>query len=154
MRTSWLTAYGWKDKHDNGNYRRVPSGSWDQLPQESWHSIHNKFLRSSPKFGYSIGDKVGWQSSDKGVPPGSQGRIAGFEDDAVEVKLAFGEFLFHLGVLYRIGEDALFFKLGDAMTWTWEDSDVLHGCVGVVLVDSGTRECPLESALCLATHTG
>ncbi len=66
----------------------------------------------------------------------------------VEVKFAFGEYLFAPGVLYRIGEVIHGFSLGGSITWTSEDSSVPCGCVRIVvgaqndklIVDFGARQ--------------
>ena len=116
----------------------------------------NKCIHSS-RFGYSAGELVGWESSDQDVPAGSQGKVSEFTEDAVAVKVIFGEYLFPPGVLYRIGQEVQGSRLGDSVAWTSDDyhaSDVPRGSVGTLIgargdkliVDFSTRQLLLESA--------
>ena len=105
----------------------------EQLPQDSWRSIRCKFQVKETKFGYFVGETVGWQSSNKDVPQGSWGTVVGFDEDTVEVKFASGAYLFPPNVLNRVGEEIHGFRLGDSVTWTSEDEHVPYGCVGTVI---------------------
>jgi hypothetical protein len=106
------------------------------------------------KFGYSIGDVVGWQWRDGDVPVGSQGKVTSFEEDAVAVMFTSGEFLFPPSVLYRFGEEVDGYRFGDSVSWTTEDAHARKGSVGIVigakdgmlLVDFGNRQYFLEAA--------
>ena len=108
------------------------------------------------EFGYSIGDLVGWTSSDHEVAAGSQGKVVDFSEDAVAVNFEFGEFLFPPEKLYRIGEEVYGFRLGDSVVWSTVDdyvSDLPAGKAGTIIgtqgikliVDFGTRQLLLEA---------
>ena len=109
----------------------------------------------SSRFGYSLKEVVGWLSSDKDVPPGSQGIISEFIEDSIAVKFPLGEFLFCPSLLYRVGAKTHGFKLGSPVIWESEDycaSDVPNGTVGILietqgdkLVDFGTRQLLVEA---------
>ena len=118
--------------------RGMFTGPWLQLPHDDWQSIHTKFPKKCSRFGFSVGELVGWVTSDSDVPLGSRGKVIGFSEDAVEVEIAAGEYCFPPGVLYRVGENVQGVrgvKLGDLVEWTTRDSYVScvsQGQAGVV----------------------
>jgi hypothetical protein len=118
--------------------RGMFTGPWLQLPHDDWQSIHTKFPKKCSRFGFSVGELVGWVTSDSDVPLGSRGKVIGFSEDAVEVAIAGGEYCFPPDVLYRVGENVQGvrgFKLGDLVEWTTRDSYVScvsQGQAGVV----------------------
>ena len=73
-------------------------------------------------FGFSVGDFVGWVSSDSDVPLGSQGKVIEFNVGGVVVKFSSGEYRFPPSVLYHVGVRAHGFMLGDLVDWVSRDS--------------------------------
>ncbi len=62
----------------------------------------DKCIHSS-RFGYSVGELVGWEYSDQDVPAGLQGKVSEITEDAVAVKFIFGEYLFLLAYCTVLG---------------------------------------------------
>ena len=113
--------------------------------------------KQNTRFGYSLGEAVGWVSSDADVPPGSHGEIVEFRKEDIAVKFSFGEYLFPPEVLYRVGVVSHGFKFGSSVAWSSQESyvtDVPRGTRGVVtrvqgekiIVNFGIRQLLLDAA--------